>query len=265
MFYSHQQLSFQINNPHISVIFLHAFPLNVMMWKPQFEVLEKGEYSYLAIDYPGFGKSKLDKHSMSMEDYADLIHDFSRKLGIKKSVFVGSSMGGYIALAILRKYPETIQGLVLANTRASADDDGLRQRRRKMVFDLRENGDTTVIIENHLEKFVTPETRKKNPELVSQLRSMMKEATLEGIIQAQKAMAGREDSLDLLKNFKLPGLVISGGRDEIIPADEARVMADYLPSGKYKIIPEAAHISNLECPEIFNNILIDFLKKSNFL
>lgn len=265
MFNTDRKISFHINNPQISVMFLHAFPLNSKMWIPQFEILEKNGFSYLAIDYPGFGTSKPDKQSMSMEGYAELIYNFFHELGIKKSIFVGSSMGGYIALAILRKYPEIIQGLVLANTRASADDEEIRQRRRKIVSDLKVKRDISEIIEIHLEKFITPETRKKDPHLVNTLRSMMQEATPEGIIQAQEAMAGRKDSLDWLKKFRLPALVIAGGRDEIIPARELEIMADKLPAGEYKIIPEAGHISNLECPEIFNKLLLNFLKRSHII
>ena len=263
MFFNRKNYHFQIHYPYIPVVFLHAFPLNLLMWNSQFQELKKNRIGYLAIDYPGFGQGELVRKSMSMEDYADSIFNFLKELEISRSVFVCSSMGGYVAFALLREHPELFQGLVLANSRASADTEEGRQRRLSIVRDLEQTGDTKSVIENHLDKFITTETRKQKPELVNQLRSMMQNASLEGIIQAQQAMANRKDSFDLLKKVTFPIIMIAGEKDELIKVDEMQAMAKVSPSAGFQIIPGAAHISNMEHPEQFNKILIDFLKQFN--
>jgi pimeloyl-ACP methyl ester carboxylesterase len=253
----------QLYYPYTPVTFLHAFPLNHLMWKSQFQVLKQNNIGYLAIDFPGFGQSEIVKKSMSMEDYADSIFDLLNELGISKSVFVCSSMGGYVAFALFRKHPKLFCGLVLANSRALADTEEAKQRRWSNLRELEKTGDPSVQIDNYVNKFITAETRKRNPGVEKQLHSMIQQASLEGFRQAQKAMANRKDSFELLKEMNFPTLMIAGERDELISIDEIRQMAKETTSARFQLIPHAAHISNMEKPEHFNKILIDFLKHLN--
>lgn len=259
MLYYRGNHSPQINDPFTPVTFLHAFPLDSHMWTSQFEALKAYEIGHVAPDYPGFGQSDLIGNSMSMEDYADSIFDFLKSLEISKSVFVCSSMGGYLAFALLRKYPELFRGLVLANTRASADSEEARQQRWSVIRDLEKFGNRASWVENLMQKIITVETRETKPELVSQLRTMMETASLEGIIQALQAMATRKDSIDLLENMTFPILLIAGAKDELIQVNEMRYLLKLMPSARLKVIPDAGHLSNMENPELFNKVLIDFL------
>jgi 3-oxoadipate enol-lactonase len=261
MLYYRSNRSFNIHNPSTSVTFLHAFPLHSLMWDSQFEELKKHGIEYVAPDYPGFGQSELIGNSLSMEDYADSIFDFLKALEIGKSVFVCSSLGGYVAFALLRKHPELFKGLVLANTKASADSEVARQRRWSSIQDIEKTGDGSSLIENLLQKLITVETREQKPEIVNQLHSMMQDASLKGIIQAQQAMANRKDSIDLIKNISFPILMIAGAKDELIQVDEMHHMMKMTPSARLVIIPDAAHLSMMENPEQFNISLIDFLKQ----
>jgi pimeloyl-ACP methyl ester carboxylesterase len=104
------QNHFKIHFPSTLVVFLHAFPLNLLMWNPQFQQLKKNRIGYLSFDYPGFGQSSLTQKSMSMEDYADGIYDLLKKMDVTRSVFICSSMGGYVAFALLRKRPGLFRG-----------------------------------------------------------------------------------------------------------------------------------------------------------
>ncbi len=245
----------------IPVVFLHAFPLNYKMWQPQMELVESVSGCYFTYDYPGFGESKEFTEQPTIYDYGKPALQALEEMNIEKAVFVGVSMGGYVALSLYRHHPEIFAGLVLANTRASADTEEGRRARLETIEELRKTGDATQLFDSLITKFFTPETREKQPELVEQVYGIMKESTVTGIIHAMRAMADRPDSMDLLGQMDFPVLVIAGEKDELIPLDEARAMVNALPIGDLSIIRNSAHLSNLEKPHEFNDILHLYLKK----
>ena len=255
------QLNFAIHFPGIPIIFLHAFPLNHQMWQPQMEFLQARDIGYLAPDLPGFGKSPVLKVILNMDSYTEVLQSLFRQLRIKKAIFIGLSMGGYIAFSLFRKSPEMFAGLVLANTRASADDEAGRLKRMGLIRDLNDSRDPKPIYDQHISKFFTPRTRSENRELVEFTQRLMRESTQAGIVAAQQAMASRIDAFDLLPGMNFPVLLIAGLKDELTTVEDAKKMAKALPDPELKIIEEAAHLSNLERPELFNYYLSEYLEK----
>ncbi len=249
--------------PGIPVIFLHAFPVDHRMWRPQFEFLMKKNVPYIAFDYPGFGESKILNDNMTIFDYGEIANGIIRNLNISKAVFVGLSMGGYVALNIYRKYPEIFAGLVLANTRAAADTDQIRENRFRLIKELKEKNDLKPIIDFHLKKFFTTDTREKNCDLMAEVEMYMKKSSIEGVITALKAMAHRPDSEELLPELPFPVKVIAGEKDELTTVEEAQRIASLLKKGSLSLIPGAAHLSNMEQPEKFNQVLAEYLNELN--
>ncbi len=250
----------------IPIVFLHAFPLSLRMWEPQIEFLNNNHIKYLAMNYPGFGLSPLPenrKNIAKMEFYAEKVGETLRELRLPKAIFVGLSMGGYVAFALYRKWSELFAGLVLANTRASADDEAGRLRRIRMIEDLKKTGDPATIFDQHLLKFFTAITQRENQQLIKYTRKIMEESTIPGIIFALEAMAGRPAAFDLLADMNFPVLLLAGASDELTTVADARKMLDILPQAKLEIIEEAAHLSNLEKPEIFNQHLLHYWQQIN--
>lgn len=242
-----------------AVVFLHAFPLNSKMWEPQFGKLREKNIPFLALDYPGFGKSALWTKEPSMDDFADLAYHSINRLDLGKVIIVGLSMGGYVALALYRKYPDIFKGLVLANTRAVADSDEGKRKRFKLVDEIRNDPAMRGLIRLHLQKFFTDEISMNKPELPPLAESLMKEAKPIGVIHALQAMAGRADSTDLLQKMDFPVLVVAGEKDSLTSVDDARAMTDQLQKAKLSVLSDAAHLSNLEKAEEFNEILMQYL------
>lgn len=250
----------------IPIVFLHAFPMNLRMWEPQIEFLNNNHIKYVAINYPGFGQSPLpenSKNSARMEFYAEKIRETLRKLRLSKAIFVGLSMGGYVAFALYRKWPELFAGLVLANTRASADDETGRLRRIQMIDDLKKTEDPAPIFDQHMIKFFTSTTQRENQQLLKFTRQIMEASTIPGIIFALEAMAGRAAAFDLLAGMNFPVLLLAGASDELTTVADARKMLSILPRAKLEIIEDAAHLSNLEKPEIFNQHLLRYWQQIN--
>ncbi len=239
------------------VIFLHAFPLSSAMWRPQLVAFE-GRYPVHALDFPGFGKTPAGPERLS--DFADHAIGFLDGLGAKKAVFVGLSMGGYVAFRIFDRFPERVAGLVLADTRAGADDDAARARRHSQAAEARAQG-PSALLPGFLNAALSPVTRAENPALVKEVEAMILKASSQGVANALVAMAGRPDSTDLLARMTFPVLLLFGEQDALTPPDEGLRMQKHLPNGRMLVIPEAGHLANLERPAAFNTALRGFLEE----
>ncbi len=239
------------------VIFLHAFPLSSAMWRPQLLALE-GRYPVHALDFPGFGKTPAGPEHLS--DFADHAVRFLDGLGAKKAVFVGLSMGGYVAFRIFDRFPERVAGLVLADTRPGADDEAGRARRLAQAEAVRAQG-PSALLPGFLTAALSPVTRGENPKLVAEVEAMILEASSEGVANALLAMAGRPDSTDLLARMDFPVLLLFGEQDALTPPTEGLRMLKRLPNGRMLVIPEAGHLANLERPAAFNTALRGFLEE----
>lgn len=252
-------IHFSAFSPGVPVVFLHAFPVNQKMWEPQFAFLREKKTPFLSFDYPGFGRSSIIAHKMSIFDYGLQAVDLLRQFGIERAIFVGLSMGGYVALNLFRKHPEIFAGLVLADTRASADSDQTRSSRYQTIRQLQKEPDLTSIIDFHLSKFFTPVTTGEKPGLVKRVAEMMCETSITGIIQALEAMAKRPDSEPLLAQMKFPVKIITGEKDRLTTVQDAQRMLSLLPNGSLTVVSEAAHLSNLEQPQQLNTALWELI------
>lgn len=242
------------------VVLLHAFPMNHKMWAPQVRFLSEKGISSIAPDLPGFGNSGLAEAD-SMQAYAKRVNYILEQLNVEKAIFVGLSMGGYLSLELFRQYPEKFAGLVLANTRATADSLEVKEKRWQMVAQIEQTGSVEEVLRFHLEKFLTPASLQQNPSLKKLVWSILQEASPEAICQAQRAMAERRDSVDLLKEMRIPVKVIASKEDSLTTPEEARGMVSHIPNASIEIIEHAAHLSNMEQPTPFNEALFRLIEK----
>lgn len=106
------------------LVLLHAFPLHGLMWEPQVSALKASRRMVLP-DYPGFGRaaSELVPAVPKMDYYAGALRDLLDRLRLERVVLGGISMGGYVAFAALRSFPERISALILADTNPAPDTE----------------------------------------------------------------------------------------------------------------------------------------------
>src|SRR5688500_18531358 len=124
------------------VVFLHGFPLDRRVWDAQAAKLSD-RHRVIAPDFRGFGRSANDE-PFTIESLADNIHTFVDQLVAKPCVLVGLSMGGYVALAYAKMFPEDLRGLVLVDTKAEGDTAEGKAGRQKMIELVRSSGATAV-------------------------------------------------------------------------------------------------------------------------
>lgn len=244
------------------IIFLHAFPLHRGMWKSQIEaLLSEQRYRLVSLDWRGFGESEINVHAATMELFADDVAALMDTLGMEKAILCGLSMGGYAAFAFLRKYPERVRGLILADTRPGADTSEGKANREK-VIQMAETQGTDAIADWHIPKLLSEYTRQHQPEVELRVRQMINTATVQGIAAASRGMATRSDASELLSTITCPTLVIVGEQDSLTPPAVAQEYSAQIPNAQYVVIPQAGHLSNLEQPESFQNAIGDFLRSS---
>jgi pimeloyl-ACP methyl ester carboxylesterase len=257
----------EVNEEHIHVIdrgsgdallFLHAFPFQAAMWDYQVDAFE-ATHRCLAVDMPGFGgsESPVSEKPASMQRWAALVAGVLDQLGVDKVTVVGCSMGGYLAMALLRHHPDRVEKLVLADTRALSDDGPAAARRSDTQNQIRSGSELTSLAKSLVESQLSSGSMGRS-DLVSYVHALADGATPEGWIGALEAMKTRPDSMLLLRQAQRPAMVIVGELDRITPIADARSLRLFL-KGELVVIPNVGHLPNLEDPIAFNEALARFL------
>ena len=242
-----------------ALVLLHAFPIGANLWEPQMRSVPAG-WRLITPDLRGFGGStELDSLSaLSVADFADDIVDLLQELEIPRAVIGGCSMGGYAALALYQAYPQVVDALILANTRATADTPEGRANRRNMLAVVDREGPSGVA-RDMMPKLLGRTTHDANPSIEATIRRLIKQQSPIAIRSAIHRMMHRPDSTALLPDIAVPTLVITGEEDEMIPVEESRRIAAGVPNATLVIIPRAGHLANVEQPDAFNSAVSGFL------
>ena len=241
------------------LLLLHAFPVDASMWKPQLAAI-RGELAVVAPNFPGFGDAPLAGEVSTMDEAAEVAAAEVAAAGLDRVVVCGLSMGGYVAFAFWRKFRDRVAGLVLANTRAGADDEAGRERRRALAQRLRAEGNEFLV------ESPPPLLSSEAPaELWNHIKSIIATQSAEAIAAASLGMAERPDSTADLPGIDVPTLVITSSADTLIPPDATSPMADAIPRGDLEVIERAGHLSSLEAPQEFNRLLRNLLVRCGVL
>jgi pimeloyl-ACP methyl ester carboxylesterase len=217
----------------MTVLLLHALPLDERMWEPQREAF--GEV--VAPRLYGRGSSM---EAWARSVLAEVEGDF---------VAVGASMGGYCALEIARQAPERVRALVLAGARVEADTPERREGRAKTIELIRAGG-AEALWEDMRPKLFPP----GDTEAVAFARGLALEQRPDELVAAVEAIRDRRDSTDLVARFGRPVLFVAGREDPFVSPAEAP------PSAKVRPF-ETGHLPSLERPDEFNAVVTEFLAR----
>lgn len=242
----------------LPIVFLHAFPLNRTMRAGQ-EADLSTHYRVITIDLRGHGESDAPLWHYSLDQAAEDVRALLDYLSIRQAVFVGLSMGGYILFAFYRRHADRVKGLVLADTKAQADTPEGKEGRFQMAQTAYKHG-PAAIADIMIPKLLSPVTIQTRPEMVQRVRMMIEGNQVSGIAGDLMAMAERPDSIPLLKQISCPTQIVVGEMDHATPLADAKLMADQIPDARLAIIPEAAHLANLEQPKLFTHIVRSFIE-----
>jgi len=240
------------------LIWLHAFPLSADQWLPQLSRVPPG-WRFIAPDLRGFrGGSQafeaFDLPGVTMDGYAADVLELMTQLEMTDAVIGGLSMGGYVAFAIQRRAPSRVSGLVLADTRSTADTAEGRAARDRMA-DLVAREGAAGVAREMLPKLLGETTRRDQPDLTDAVRRLIEVNTPEAIGAAIQALKTRPDSTPLLASIACPTLIICGEEDVLTPMADSEAMHAAIAGSRLVRLPGAGHLSNLENPIGFNDAI----------
>lgn len=244
----------------VPLVLVHGFPLSRKLWQAQMGGLADTAH-VLAVDLRGHGESGGIGDEFTMEQFADDLAAFLDARQISAKIVLGGlSMGGYVSMAFLRKYPQRLAGLLLTATRAAADSPEARANRDKSIALVQAQG-AAALLEGMLGKLLSPHSLEHRPDLAAQARAVMQGISAQTVIADLRGLKARPDSTALLQAARLPVCIIHGADDQIAPAAEAQALHGELHNSRLHILPHAGHLPNLEQPELFNQAVQAFLKE----
>ena len=174
-------------------------------------------------------------------------------------VLGGLSMGGYVALALVARYPERFRALMLIDTKAEGRLARGRPGPRGAGQQVEAAGNAEAVAAAMLPKLFSETTRQRRPQLIAQMREVMEKTPARAVAGALRGMAARPDRTAELAQIAVPTLVLVGADDAITPPDEAQKMAEAIPDAQIVVIPDAGHLAPFENPEATNEAILRFL------
>jgi pimeloyl-ACP methyl ester carboxylesterase len=243
----------------------HAYPLSRGQWRAQAEALAtQFVLRVVTPDLTGCGESSDRADVITMERMASdaraLFDELARGRADQRVILGGVSLGGYVSLAAMRLYPERVAGLILGDTRASADTpEGKVSREATAAFVL--NSGAAALFNRDAPRLLSNRALTREPDLVAYVRSLAEVNQAGGLAAVARGMGQRPDSTQLLPNITCPTLVLVGEQDVITPIADARLLFERIPHAELAVITDAGHLANLEQPAAVTQRIAMFLRE----
>jgi pimeloyl-ACP methyl ester carboxylesterase len=246
-----------------TVVLLHAFPLDRHVWDGVVDALAESGWDVVVPDLRGFGESAYGEDGPdddpSLAWMARDVLGILDRMGVSAAVFAGISMGGYVAMEIVRQDPARVAGLALVDTKATADTEEAAANRLRVAESVLAAGSTQALARAMVPSLLGDTTRAERPEVVAQVTSWIEAADPAAVAWAQRAMAARPDSLPDLASLAVPALVVWGVEDDMSPRPEQDLMVDAMRDARLVVVTESGHLSTVEAPEQVADALVTFL------
>ncbi len=247
------------------IVLLHGFPLTHRMWDRQISRFAT-THRVIAVDLRGFGESRRDvsttEAKLTMAELGRDVISLCDSLQLTQEVTVcGLSMGGYVAFWLLKHFPGRFERAILCNTKAANDTpEGVANRLRiaEKVLEVGSRFQAEVM----LPKLFAHATKTAQPELIANVEEAILKTPAATIAAAQRGMAERDDARLWLSEITQPVLVVAGTEDVISPEAEMREFSAQIPKAEFVVIDGAGHLSPMEQPDKFNEVVMRFLAKA---
>jgi len=238
-----------------AVILLHGFLENKTMWEDFTPSIAK-KNRVISIDLLGHGETDCLGYIHSMEENAEIVKAILSHLRIRKAIFIGHSMGGYVALAFAELYPKNLKGIVLLNSTAKEDSEERKQNRDRAIKAVKQNYINFVRMSIANLFSVNNRDRLKNE--IENVKLAALKTSLQGIVASLEGMKIRKDRQFILKETDFPKLLILGEKDEVLIYKDN---LSQIENTNTKLIsfPDG-HMSHIENKEELEKVIISFLR-----
>jgi pimeloyl-ACP methyl ester carboxylesterase len=241
------------------IVLVHAFPTDRRLFEPARNEIENifhdsSVFRVISVDLWGFGQSSsANGKAITMVDYADEVNQLLEYLNINYAIIGGESMGGYVALALLEKFPKKVEGMILSSTQSIADSPETKAKREATAVDVIKHGPHNLINE-FISKALSPLASEKSKLF---LKHILEKQDKMAIASALRGMALRNDTSNTLANTAIPILIIAGENDIVISPKQSYAMHALAKNSKIVIIPNSGHLVSLEQPKKWRDAIFD--------
>jgi len=256
--FKNAQIAYSTNQAVVSnkptIFCLHGFLENKFIFNFLFKDSFFLKFNIVSIDLLGHGASDSIGYVHSMEEQALMVNELKRFLNLSKISLLGHSMGGYVALAFLELFPESVSQIYLINSTAKADSESKKQNRLRGIELVKKN--TALFIQLAIANLFDAETKVKNEAEIDELKQIALTNKTQGIIANMQGMLQRKDRQFLLK--ECPQIYyISGSKDAIVLIEDAKT--EVLNTRVHFNEIEGYHMLWLEKPQVIKKILKETL------
>jgi pimeloyl-ACP methyl ester carboxylesterase len=250
------KITFSDTGKGTTIVLVHGFLENLKMWNAFIPELSE-KHRVIAIDLLGHGGSECLGYVHTMEDQADMVHQVLMQLKIKKAVFIGHSMGGYVALAFAELYPEAMKGLVLLNSTSKADSHERKINRNRAIKAVKQN--YAAFVSLSIANLFSEANRECLANEIVKVREQALQTPLQGIIAALEGMKVRKDRERLLHSVNFPVLLILGEKDGVLNYQDS--LEQIKGTEVQLVVFPDGHMSHIENETDVKRVLLAFLKK----
>lgn len=254
--FKNTKISYTDSGKGTAIVFLHGFLENQTMWE-YFTADFSKKYRIITIDLLGHGNTEPLGYVHSMEDNADVVHAVLSELKIRKAIFVGHSMGGYVALAFAEFYADNIKGLILLNSTSRADSDERKSNRDRAIKAVKQN--YTNFVRLSIANLFSEDNRERLAEEIENVKTEALKTPLQGIVASLEGMKARKDREVILHFASYPILLILGKNDPVLNYEESLEQIDGTTT-KLVTFPDG-HMSHIENRDDLKKVLLDFFKQ----
>ena len=253
--YKNTKISYSDTGKGNAVVLLHGFLENQTMWQDLVPELSK-KHRIITIDLLGHGETECLGYVHSMEDNAEIVQAVLSKLRIRKAIFVGHSMGGYVALAFAELYPENVRALVLQNSTSKADSEERKANRSRAIKAVKK--DYTTFIRLSIANLFSPDNRERLIDEIEKVKLEALKTPLQGVVASLEGMKIRKDREVLLHLTPYPKMLILGEKDPVLNYEDS---LDQIEDTAVKLVtfPDG-HMSHIENRDELKDVLLGFFK-----
>lgn len=238
------------------MLLIHGFGEDRSVWRKQVPVLS-GDFRLIVPDLPGTGLSEM-VDDMSIEGMAEVVHEIMQQEKIDRCPVIGHSMGGYIMLALVEKYPNHVTGFGLFHSSAFADSEEKKANRQKGIDFIKEHG-APDFLKTMIPTLFSPKTKEENQALIDEQLAGIHNFSAAALVSYYQAMMARPDRTHILRESTVPVLFMIGKSDAAIPVEDSLKQC-HLPGISYiHMLQDSGHMGMLEETEKTNTLLKEFL------
>ena len=238
------------------VTFVTGIANDLSMWDGQVAVLGR-RFRILRYDLRGHGGSEAPRGDASIPVLVDDLKTLLDSQQIERTSLVGLGLGGAIAQAFAIRHPERVERLVACCCRARMVPDfaAMWHKLRETV----QHKGLETIVEPTVQRWFSEDFKAAHPEVLDKIRRMIRRTSLAGYLGVTNAFLGLDLEEDL-GGITAPTLYVSGANDRLGgPPELMQGLAGKVRGARHVSVPDAAHIANIQNPEGFNHVLLDFL------